>query len=269
MRASITSDMFNYSLKPGMAEKLRLFREHGFEYLHWCDDWNNDRLYTREEMSLYRRLVASAGLTCLDVHGTATEEICIDAAGEAAHSAYVKLLGNRVRLCSEFGGDTVVVHTPRRWGDPTEPGAGRCFEAVDWVRGLCLDLGVTLAFENCFPGDERFIAAALDRYGPELAGFCFDSGHANINGNLNRLLNFSSRLRSLHLHDNMGESDSHQPPFRGTVDWPRVVAWIRDSGYEKPLNFEVIHSVEMNGGTMEGFLSETAEAARKVLALLW
>ena len=86
MRASITSDMFNYSLKPGMAEKLRLFREHGFEYLHWCDDWNNDRLYTREEMSLYRWLVASAGLTCLDVHGTATVEG--DIGGDGDHPAH-------------------------------------------------------------------------------------------------------------------------------------------------------------------------------------
>ncbi|NIR86347.1 MAG: hypothetical protein GWN67_04150, partial [Phycisphaerae bacterium] len=41
-KVSITSDMFNYSLKPEMERKLQLFAEYGFEYIHWCDDWYSE-----------------------------------------------------------------------------------------------------------------------------------------------------------------------------------------------------------------------------------
>ena len=51
MRFSVTTDMFNYSYRLGLEEKLSLFREYGFEYIHWCDDWDNDTLYSHGELS--------------------------------------------------------------------------------------------------------------------------------------------------------------------------------------------------------------------------
>ena len=72
MELSVTTDMFNYTYKPRMEQKFRLFKDHGFDYVHWCDDWDNERLYSREDMNLYRWLLDDRGLTCLDVHSTAT-----------------------------------------------------------------------------------------------------------------------------------------------------------------------------------------------------
>ncbi len=259
---SVTSDMFNYSFKPGLEEKLDLFREYGFEYLHWCDNWNDDVAYTREEMKHYARTIEDEGLTCLDVHGTATQTARIDSADHQAHRHYVKLLRNRVEFCSAVGGDSVVVHPPHYHEPELETRLNRASEALHLAEKLCVENGVTLALENCYRDDHMVLQRLLDEYPPEFIGFCYDSGHANIHRNLHQLKEFRGRLVVTHLHDNRGDTDSHQPPGWGTVDWADVRDWL--SGYMKPLNLEVTHSPEHYAGPMWGFL----EAAVESLALL-
>ena len=68
-RASITTDMFNYSFQLDLETKLRLFASQGFRFLHWCDDWNNGVLYSKEDVKLFCQLLESHALKCQDVHG--------------------------------------------------------------------------------------------------------------------------------------------------------------------------------------------------------
>lgn len=268
-RVSITSDMFNYSFRPGMEEKLGLFADHGFEYLHWCDDWDNDAFYTREDMAHYRRLVESSGLRCLDVHGTATPTIRIDSESEDAYKAYKRLLENRIEFCSLIGGDAVVVHPPRVEGEGAlSLRLERSLRVLDSVKPLCDELGITIAVENVHRSDERILAQYFERYPPEFVAFCFDSGHANINGNLRALYKFADMLKVLHLHDNKGEKDDHQPPYWGTIDWDEVMGWIGGSGYGKPPNFEIAHDPELFSGTMEEYMEYSVASIRKVLDML-
>ena len=265
---SITTDLFNYSFKPNMETKLWLFTEHGFRYLHWCDDWNNDVAYTKEDMALYNQLMESVGLKCLDVHGTATETIRIDSEDEGLLRKYTELLENRIEFCSVVGGDAVVVHPPRPQSESVfGPGLERSIRVLDRVRSLAEDFGVTIALENCSPYDERVIEALLAVYPPGFVGFCYDSGHANIHGNLERLKGFGDRLRVLHLHDNRGEKDDHQPPYWGTIDWPNVMKWIRESGYRKPVNFEIAHDSELFEGTMEEYMLYAVKAIDRAMVL--
>lgn len=263
MRASITTDMFNYSFMPGMAEKLGLFREYGFEYLHWCDDWANDKLYTRDEMNQYKSLIEDANLQCLDVHGTATHNIRIDTGDQQAHKTYVKLLKNRVEFCHAVGGDAIVFHPPENLAPDLEKRLKRSHQAIKEVKSMCLDLGVRLAVENCNKADERILQEYFDTYSPELMGYCFDSGHANKHNNLEKVMNFKERLIVTHLHDNKGEADDHQYPGWGTIDWVHVKNWLQ--GYDKPLNFEVTHYEHHFDGSMREFMALTSEAARNLL----
>ena len=267
MDVSITSDMFNYSFKIEMEKKLRLFAEHGFKYIHWCDDWNNDVVYTQEEIKRYSQLVETAGLGCIDVHGTATSRICVDAEEYGLQDQYLRLLENRIEFCSSVGGDAVVIHPPRRRGKDYSPSLKRSLRVLEKVRRLCEELGITLAIENCFPEDEEAISFYLDKFPPELVGFCFDSGHAHINGNFDQLLGFGERLRALHLHDNRGGKDDHQPPFYGTIDWNRVLRWIKDSKYTKPINFEITHNPKSFSGNADEYLKYSMSAIQKFINL--
>lgn len=87
-----------------------------------------------------------------------------------------------------------------------------------------------------------------DRYGAEVLGFCFDTGHANLVGIEfeNFLTTLGNHVKVLHIHDNDGISDLHQMPFTFTrvrenhpsTDWDGFVRALAASKYRGTLNFE-------------------------------
>ena len=128
---------------------------------------------------------------------------------------------------------------------------------------LAKECGVTMCIENLYDGlaghmvegpccDAQRAAERIDRmnerFGAEVLGFCFDSGHANLIG-----LDFETflrtlgpRLKVLHLHDNDGISDLHQIPYTfaksrentTSTDWDGLLRGLRAIHYEGTLNFE-------------------------------
>ena len=211
----VTSDMFNYYFNPPMDERLRLFSKHGFRYVHWCDNWNDDTFYSDQDIERICNLIKEAGLRCIDVHGTATDTIRIDAADPNLQDKYIQLLENRIRFCAVAGGDSVVVHPPY-----DEPGTAMLRESLDRtlrvfeeVKPLCEELNVSLAVENVTKAAEEELRFYFERFPCSFVGFCFDSGHAHYQKNFDGLKAFADRLKVLHLSDNKGEADAHQPPF--------------------------------------------------------
>jgi sugar phosphate isomerase/epimerase len=253
--------MFNYSFQLDLETKLRLFSDKGFRFLHWCDDWDNGVLYSKGDVKLLSQLIESHGLKCQDVHGSDAPGIKIGSRDDGASEKYVQLLRNRIEFCSAIGGDAVVVHPPEAPSDY----ALSC-KAIEDVRTICEDLGIVLAVENCFPDDDKLLAQYFEKFTPEFVGYCFDSGHANLYNNFDDLMKFSNRLRGLHLHDNLGKEDDHQPPFYGSVDWKRVMRWIGQSGYSKPFNFELTHGPGYFEGTPEEYLDYAARSILKALS---
>lgn len=267
---SIVSDMFDYSIKPAFERKLQLFAEFGFKYIDWSDDWNTAIVYSKETMESHRRSLESSGLRCIGVHGAASSSISIEAEDEQVFSKYVELLRNRLEFCSVVGGNVLVVHPPNIDGDGTRARRKleRSLRAFENVKSLCGDLGIVLAVENCHPSDAQSLKYYFATYPPEFVGFCFDSGHAHVNGNFDSLLGFRDRLRALHLHDNGGKEDDHQPPFFGTIDWGRTMRWIESTGYSKPINFEIVHKSKFFEDSMESFLEYSIRSIQKAMALL-
>lgn len=111
---------------------------------------------------------------------------------------------------------------------------------VEHARGT----GVGVMVENV-PG--RFnnapqLAALLDPL-PDL-GLHLDIGHCNLGVEHNtteEILNrFAARLAHVHLHDNRGgHADLHLALGMGTMDVPRCVRALRDSGYDGTITLEV------------------------------
>jgi len=261
--------MFNYSFKPKMERKFQLFVDFGFKYLHWCEDWNKGTIYTRQQMESYCELLDSFGWTCIDVHGVATTTYHLGVREKSAIDMYIQLLENRLEFCSIVGGDAIVIHPPNvEKTDEIEDSLKRSLHIFEQVRSLCEDLGVTIAVENCYLYDEQILQYYFARYPPDFVGFCFDSGHAHLFRNLEALFQFSERLQVLHLHDNGGKNDAHQPPFWGTLDWEKIMHWIVSSNYLKPLNFEITLFPSLFDGSMEDYLTYTVHSIQQVLILL-
>ena len=255
-KTSITSDMFNYTFKPKMEQKFQLFADYRFEYIHWCDDWSNEVIYSKQDIKKYSEILDACSIKCIDVHGTSSKIARIDSKDNGGLNKYIQLLKNRIEFCSAVGGDSVVIHPPNALENNNllNQNLERSLHAFEDVKILCNDLNIKLAVENISAHSEIILKYYFERYPKEFVGFCYDSGHAHLFNNLNSLFQFNERLIVLHLHDNKGKTDAHQPPFWGTIDWEPIMNWIKEIGYSRPINFEITHRAKLFDGTMIDYL---------------
>ncbi len=88
---------------------------------------------------------------------------------------------------------------------------------------------------------------------------CMDTGHTNKAGRFgimapeDAIRYLGKEITLLHLNENNGWTDQHQPPFcGGTVRWGRVMDALEEIGYEGVYNFELeLHS---KGSQMEAYV---------------
>jgi sugar phosphate isomerase/epimerase len=102
------------------------------------------------------------------------------------------------------------------------------------------DLDVKLALENMplkfwtLGNTAEEILGMID--GLDL-GICFDVGHAQIVGDMDKFLENVDKFYNVHIHDNSGRRDEHLVVGEGVVDVPRVVEALK-MGYDGNLIIE-------------------------------
>jgi len=85
------------------------------------------------------------------------------------------------------------------------------------------------------------ILGLIEQIGSPALGVCLDTSHANIQG-LNQpeaIRACGEKLIALHISDNDGSGDQHRTPGTGSVDFPSIVAALREVGYASNLNLEI------------------------------
>lgn len=85
------------------------------------------------------------------------------------------------------------------------------------------------------------LAELVDNLKMQNVFVCLDTGHANLGqkGVCNAIEVLGSRIRALHIHDNMGQKDQHVAPFYGAIDWESVLEGLVRIGYRGDLTYEV------------------------------
>lgn len=247
MKIALNTDYYSGTGSPEMP--LRYLAEAGFTHVHWCHQWCTDFLYGKAEIDAIGRLLRGLGLTLLDIHGSAGVEKCWFSTVEYQRRAGVELVANRVGMFTALGGTgAVMMHVPCFQCGQDEAARQRALLQFDALRRSLDELmpeleraQVPLALENMWGDDWKLLNALLDAYPPELIGITYDSGHGNSDclRQLELLDAARERLTALHLHDNDGSSDLHQPPFYGTVDWERLAEILAASPYPRELSFEL------------------------------
>lgn len=136
-------------------------------------------------------------------------------------------------------------------------------EFLESIAPMAKKYGITICIENLYTGlgghivegpccDAGKAAARIDqmneKFGAEVLGFCFDTGHANLVGIdfENSIVTLGHRLKVLHIHDNDGIMDLHQIPFTFTrsrentssTDWEGFIRGMRRIKYDGVLSFE-------------------------------
>jgi sugar phosphate isomerase/epimerase len=125
-------------------------------------------------------------------------------------------------------------------GDNSRDGARR---SVEELQPKAEALDVELALE-VIPNELSRAGALVHLVEDDLedidVGVCFDSGHANIDGDVVEAIEIvSGHLVTTHLHDNNGRQDQHLVPGDGTIDWAGVMLALQKVGYDGALILEL------------------------------
>lgn len=191
-------------------------------------------------------------LTVNSIHAPFGSEVDFSSFNDTIHEHGVDGQIEAIEIARLLGASYVVVHA----SDGQVIADRR--KRLDRARGVLRELAtvaeeadIKLAVENLPDGflccDVEEICSLIETINSPNVGVCFDTGHANITGCLNRwaesLLPFAI---SVHVHDNDGETDQHLFPGLGSIDWRNFMRIYRESGCEADLTLECRPPKEIN-----------------------
>ena len=118
------------------------------------------------------------------------------------------------------------------------------FSALEQLSVFARQRGVEVLLENT---PNRLSSAERLLQFEELThiglNYVFDTGHAHMNGGVEAEFELmKARIRSTHVHDNDGKSDSHLFPMlseEGTIDWKKAMQALRSRNDQYPLLLEL------------------------------
>ncbi len=251
MKIAASTDF--YTCEREIPQIIPAMAEAGFTHLHWCHHWGDDYFYEKEELKEIRNILHDTSMELLDVHGSdCVSGMCYYSEDEESRKRGIKLVCNRLEMMDflEATG-ALMMHVPFqrcRSAENPEMQNKKALLQADALRRSLDELMPELekfhrpvAIENMWGDTWGLLEAFFAAYPAEYLGLCYDSGHANFTGapGVDGFERNKKRLQALHLHDNDGHSDQHQPPFYGTVDWERIAGIIGSSGYSRAVSFEM------------------------------
>ena len=149
-------------------------------------------------------------------------------------------------------------------------------DTVSYVKRLLSDTSVKrigIAIENMAdrPIDELILAH--DRLAEEgyRVGICLDTGHCNIKKHYDvdvaeAVRALGSRIKMLHVHDNMRNTDRHIAPLLGCIKWESVMKALYEVGYTGALNLE-LQPEKFPEGAREAYEAYSVAAGRTLISM--
>lgn len=83
--------------------------------------------------------------------------------------------------------------------------------------------------ENVLEDEPYMMGSLIERIADDRVGLCLDTGHANAAGTIDIKEWFEvlgSYIGHIHLHNNNGKADEHNPPDSGSMDMDKVMEYI-------------------------------------------
>ncbi len=170
-----------------------------------------------------------------------------------------------MEICRFLGCPNIVIHGFKleHYFGSEEAEWEKTEEFLDFLAPLAKEYGITMCMENLYnglgghkvegPGCNAYKAVERidkmnDKYGTEVLGFCYDTGHGNLVGldPYKFITTLGKRLKVLHIHENDGIADLHQLPFTFTrtrdnasvLDWDGVLNGLKEIRFDGVLSFE-------------------------------
>ena len=228
------------------AERLGAIRFFGVECIEAQFDIDafdaDDEPYMRAARDQFNQVQ----LSVWSVHAPFGPEVDLSSPDTAIRTRGIAAVKRAARGAAYLGAGVMVVHCGDRCGSDRDHQGPliRSEDALSEIVTACDEINVRIALENLPPDhltcEAEELMSVVTAFPADRVGVCLDTGHANIAGTLHSLMDtVSSRIITVHLHDNDGSGDQHLVPGGGTIDWQAVRSALDSSPYEGPLMFEV------------------------------
>ena len=229
---------FDYAIPFAMA--IPMVRQAGFEVVSIGARPQHSEYHTAEGRARIKRLTGEHGLSIDSVHAPFPEGDLLCSLDEGKRQESIRQCRLAIDAAQELQAGSVVIHLDR--GSPEPQLQSRIVEqglrSLRALSAYALEKEVRLALENGMGPYNLVLDRFMAEFTTEPIGFCYDSGHENVDRTSFRVLEkYGHRLFIVHLHDNTGE-DSHQLPYEGDTDWPRLMGILRRLGYARSLLLE-------------------------------
>ena len=246
--ASRTADFFGYT--GSQAESLRHLRDAGFQYADYSfgsDYSSRSGIYSDDLHGHYDSVAQTAdelGIQLIQAHSPMGKPLD-DPDGQFL--ADTKLC---VEACGRWGIPNLVVHSGYLPNLSREETFLRNREFFMPLLEAAEKYGVNILVENfnrMYKEDVYWIDNATDlllmieTVDHPLFHAVWDVGHANLQPmpQQEEMALLGSHIKALHIHDNMGDKDTHMIPFQGTMDMDSILCGLQDIGYRGYFTFEV------------------------------
>jgi len=217
-------------------EKYQLIKNARFDAvnIYWGDEDKHEQVKAAKEYGLTIDCVHSAN----DNANSIWEE---GAGGDERKNVLISC----VEDCARYNIPTIVIHLT---GFPTYPpvtelGLQRLGEIIQFAG----QKNVKIAFENLWTFEH--LDAVFEGFPSPNVGFCYDTGHENLNQHKDCLAAYGHRLFTLHINDNFSDGfDAHVLPFDGTIEWDEIMARLNQC---KKVDFFTLEIYKLDSGTHE------------------
>jgi len=213
-----------------------------------------------------RECADRSGLEIFQVHGPWPTD---DKSPESREKVW-EYMHRCVYACGLLNAPYLVIHPQMPFGWEQEHDNGQFARelTVKLLRDLvpdCEKYNVTVCLEN-MPMKKHFnstmenIVKMVKEADSPYIQICMDTGHSNIFGHDlgDDVRCAGSLLKTIHIHDNNGNSDQHLLPYLGTADWDSFVKALAEVGFEGSI------SMETNGAVSSAMPSDVYSLAEKV-----
>lgn len=202
-----------------------------------------------DEVTELKELAQQLGINFHQCHLPYYTSKIYDYHNEEFNRFFWKMFDRGIEICKTLGIKCAVVH-PFTADTASEDLAAHAAEnrrLYGPYAEKAAQSGIRFAFENLsrpqyFSSHVEDLIALEKEFRQENCGICWDIGHGQLvygDDQIDAVTQLGSRIIALHVHDNLGNTDNHFPPFYGVVKWEKLMPALKKAGYQGYLNYEV------------------------------
>ena len=245
-------------------KRFSIFSGSGYDAIDYNMTNTEREIYTCSEEELEAAMLSeradieAAGLFVSQVHGPWR---CppIDST-PADRVERMEKMKRSIRAAYLLGAKFWVVHPimPNSTADLVLGGADKTWdiniefftELVEYAKEMeviiCLENMPFIPFSIATPEQ---ICRLIDAIDDDNFKMCLDTGHVAVFPELSVgdcIRACGDRIRALHIHDNLGDRDSHLYPTRGRINWQDTVSALREIGFDGVFSLEATLDITLS-----------------------